>query len=165
MEINVTWRSFVIPMPFCVLQYNKPNKWKVKQKLLQLSHRTFPNISQGKSLSFPVFLPVLPAYNPTFFINSKSYLSFQLFILLVVSTVYVASLLKLYRIWQSALLCGYYSPLMLAWTLTIEVLLSYLCNVSALVPRKYRYLSAELRGRSVKKRELLKVSCAYAHGM
>lgn len=71
---SVTLERFVLyPRPFSVLQYNKPNKWKVEQKLLQLSHRSFPNVSQGKGLSFPVPhpLPVLSAYNLTFFINWK----------------------------------------------------------------------------------------------
>lgn len=75
---SVTLERFVLyPRPFSVLQYNKPNKWKVKQKLLQLSHRSFPNVSQGKGLSFPVPhpLPVLSAYNLTFFINWKTRLA------------------------------------------------------------------------------------------
>lgn len=64
-------RYLLYPRPFSVLQSNKPNKWKVKQKLLQLFHRSFSNISQGKGLSFPVPhpFPVLSAYNLTFFIN------------------------------------------------------------------------------------------------
>lgn len=68
-------------------------------------------------------------------LTQKIIFFFQLFIPLVVNTVYFTPLLKLSRIWQSVLLCEYYSPVMLAWTLKIEVLLSYLCNVSALIPR------------------------------
>lgn len=71
---SLTLEWFVLyPRLFSGLQYNKPNKWKVKQKLLQFSHRPFPNVSQGKGLTFPVPhpLPVLSAYNLTFFINLK----------------------------------------------------------------------------------------------
>jgi len=69
---SVTLKRFVLyPCFFYVLQYNKPNKWKVKQKLL--SHRSFPNVSQGKGLSFQLThpLPVLSAYILTFFTNWK----------------------------------------------------------------------------------------------
>lgn len=71
---SLTLEWFVLyPRLFSGLQYNKPNKWKVKQKLLQFSHRPFPNVSQGKGLTFPVPhpLPLLSAYNLTFFINLK----------------------------------------------------------------------------------------------
>lgn len=160
-DLLLHWRDlYYIHSLFLFWSITNQTNGKSNKNLLQLSHRFFPNVPQGKGLSFPVLHPFLYCLLiqlhklekkiSCFF--SKSY--FQQCI------IFFTSLMKMYRIWQYALVCEYYSP---HFILSFD----YGSHIHEMPLKLFpgcRGNSPESRGSTVTTRDLLKVSCVYVCG-